>query len=164
MLVESQHTINLYIYLLGLDLFDNCGSDVAGGTAIVGPQGDARSGLLSDYAVEEPCADGTDHCIVSITDAIRAENGGAPVTYSQGVEVNSLKIDGIHAALEVAKAADLVILALGIDKSQEGEGHDRLNIVLPGERCLTVTICSLRCSVTHLSTCNIGLSDRQLKS
>jgi hypothetical protein len=58
-----------------------CESDVATGAAIVGPQGDARSGLLSDYAVEEPCADGTDHCIISITDAIRAENGGAPVTY-----------------------------------------------------------------------------------
>jgi hypothetical protein len=59
--------------------------------------------------------------------------------YSQGVEVNSLKMDGIRPALAVAAAADVVILALGIDKSQEGEGHDRRNIVLPGERPPTVT-------------------------
>ena len=100
--------------------------------AVVGPQADARSGLLSDYAVEQACADGTDNCIVSITDAIRAENGGATVTSSQGVEVNSLKLSGIPKAIETAREADVVVLALGIDKSQEGEGHDRPDIVLPG--------------------------------
>ena len=100
--------------------------------AVVGPQADARSGLLSDYAVEQACADGSDNCIVSITDAIRAENGGATVTSSQGVEVNSLKFSGIREAIATARDADMVVLALGIDKSQEGEGHDRPNIALPG--------------------------------
>lgn len=100
--------------------------------AVVGPQADARSGLLSDYAVEQACADGSDSCIVSITDAIRAENGGAVVTSSQGVEVNSLKVSGIPKAIAAAREADVIVLALGIDKSQEGEGHDRPNIVLPG--------------------------------
>ena len=57
---------------------------------------------------------------------------GAAVTSAQGVEVNSKKRDGIAAALAVAKAADVVVLALGIDKSVEGEGTDRPDITLPG--------------------------------
>ena len=35
-------------------------------------------------------------------------------------------------ALAVAKAADVVVLALGIDKSVEHEGVDRSDITLPG--------------------------------
>ena len=102
--------------------------------AVVGPQAEARTGLMSDYATEQACADGSDSCVVSITDGIRAANGGdgAAVTSAQGVEVNSKKRDGIAAALAVAKAADVVVLALGIDKSVEGEGTDRPDITLPG--------------------------------
>ena len=51
---------------------------------------------------------------------------------SQGVEVSSDKRSGIAAALAVAAAADVVVLALGIDKSIEGEGTDRADITLPG--------------------------------
>ena len=80
----------------------------------------------------QPCADGTDHCIVSIVDAITLENGGASVTSSQGVEVDSQKREGILPALATALRADVIILALGIDKSIEGEGHDRPDITLPG--------------------------------
>ena len=100
--------------------------------AVLGPQAEARTGLLSDYAVEEACADGSDSCIVSIADAIKVANGGGDVNSSQGVEVNSLKRAGILPALAMARAADLVILALRIDKSIEGEGHDRPGIGLPG--------------------------------
>jgi hypothetical protein len=35
---------------------------------------------ISDYAVEEVCADGFVNCIVSITDTIRVENGGTTMT------------------------------------------------------------------------------------
>ena len=42
-------------------------------------------GLLSDYATEQPCSDGTDQCIVSIAAALRAANTGGTVTNSQGV-------------------------------------------------------------------------------
>ena len=114
---------------------------LAGGAhriAVVGPQSDARTGLLSDYASEEPCFGGGDACIVSITDALRTGNtdgqGGPPkaVTQAQGVSVSGLERGGIAAALDVARAADVVVLALGIDKSVEGEGTDRPEITLPG--------------------------------
>ena len=104
--------------------------------AVVGPQADARSGLLSDYASEQTCADGTDGCIVSIQAAIAAEGrragGKVKVGFEQGVDVASDRTDGIARALALARKADVVVLAMGIDKSQEGEGHDRVNITLPG--------------------------------
>lgn len=39
---------------------------------------------------------------------------------------------GIEAALKLAKMADVVVLALGIDKTVEHEGIDRKSIELPG--------------------------------
>ena len=36
------------------------------------------------------------------------------------------------AATAAAKAADAVVLVIGIDQSQESEGHDRTNVTLPG--------------------------------
>lgn len=38
----------------------------------------------------------------------------------------------IQAALEAVSEADYVILCLGIDTTQEGEGNDRTTITLPG--------------------------------
>ena len=100
--------------------------------AVVGPQAEGRSSLLSDYATEEPCDDGTDECIVSIADAFRAINRAPRVTSATGVDINSDDASGIPAALKLAQAADVVVLALGIDKSVEGEGRDRPNVTLPG--------------------------------
>ena len=39
---------------------------------------------------------------------------------------------GIEAALKLAKMADVIVLALGIDKTVEHEGIDRQSIELPG--------------------------------
>jgi hypothetical protein len=38
----------------------------------------------------------------------------------------------IPSAVEAALASDIVILALGLDQTLEGEGNDRMNISLPG--------------------------------
>ena len=48
------------------------------------------------------------------------------------VEINSTKEGGIPEALEAARKADVVVLALGDDKSIEREGHDRTDTALPG--------------------------------
>merc|ERR1719272_1491059 len=99
--------------------------------AVIGPQAATKQGLLSDYATEEPCYDtsgGGGNCILSIVDEIRNRNsasGAGETTTASGVEMNSNNVDGIPAALALAKEADVVILAVGIDKSMEGEGFDR---------------------------------------
>ena len=82
--------------------------------AVVGPMAEARTGLLSDYASEQPCEDGSDECIPSIFDAIQVENskggggggGKGKVTTAAGVDVRSKRTDGIAAALALVKAAD----------------------------------------------------------
>ena len=100
---------------------------------MVGPKGDARTGLLSDYASEETCYGGTDSCMYSIFQSISLENGDASLTsYSEGVELNSAKMSGIPAAIKLVKEADIVVLALGTDKTIEHEGVDRKEITLPG--------------------------------
>eukprot|EP00933_Yihiella_yeosuensis_P066171 TRINITY_DN7028_c0_g1_i4.p1 TRINITY_DN7028_c0_g1~~TRINITY_DN7028_c0_g1_i4.p1 ORF type:complete len:798 (-),score=154.29 TRINITY_DN7028_c0_g1_i4:175-2232(-) len=100
--------------------------------AVVGPQGVTRSGLLSDYAADQICHSGDDHCIWSVAQGVAAANIGGKTTMAQGVEVNSAKADGIAEALQLATAADVVVLALGIDKSIEQEGRDRSDTALPG--------------------------------
>ena len=106
--------------------------------AVIGPQATAKAGLLSDYATEQPCAPSLyadpHACIVSIGEAVTAANGGNPknTLVASGVDVNSVNMKGIAAALALAKEADVVLLCLGIDKSIEGEGTDRTELVLPG--------------------------------
>jgi len=101
--------------------------------AVVGPQGIAKGGLLSDYASEQPCADGSQNCITSIAEAVAAANGASSLTASTGgVDINSNNTGNIAAALALVQAADVVLLCLGNDKSQEGEGTDRPEITLPG--------------------------------
>jgi len=100
--------------------------------AVVGPQGVTRSGLLSDYAADQICFSGDDHCIGSIAEGIAAANVGGSTTSAQGVEVNSNKTDGIQAALDIAAKADAVVLVLGNDKTIEHEGIDRTDTALPG--------------------------------
>lgn len=100
--------------------------------AVVGPQGVARAGLLSDYASDQQCFGGGDSCIGTVAEGIAAANVGGVTNAAQGVEVNSQKTEGIKDALDLAAAADVVVLVLGNDKTVEHEGHDRSDTALPG--------------------------------
>mmetsp|Transcript_102089 Transcript_102089/g.159267 ORF Transcript_102089/g.159267 Transcript_102089/m.159267 type:complete len:238 (-) Transcript_102089:15-728(-) len=100
--------------------------------AVVGPQGVTRQGLLSDYAADQQCYGGGDHCIGTIAEGIAAANVGGVTTSALGVDVNSEKTDGIAEALKLVAQADIVVLALGNDKTIEHEGQDRSDTALPG--------------------------------
>lgn len=102
--------------------------------AVLGPQGVTRSGLLSDYAADQQCFGGDDHCIVTIAEGIAAANAGGLTSSAQGVEVNSDKTDGIAPALALAQDSDVIVLVLGNDKSQEHEGIDRSDTALLGRQ------------------------------
>eukprot|EP01083_Nonionella_stella_P160479 524713_1 len=58
----------------------------------------------------------------------------AHVNYALGVGIASNDTSGIPVAVDIAAIADATVLVMGIDKTQEGEGHDRMNITLPGEQ------------------------------
>jgi beta-D-xylosidase 4 len=86
------------------------------------------------------------HCVVSPAAAVRSINGasGGQTTYEQACDVYHRSTAGFAAALAAAKAADIVVLALGIeerlrsdsktdasDPYRERESHDRSSIDLP---------------------------------
>jgi hypothetical protein len=98
--------------------------------AVIGPSGFDHH-LTSDYAGgsgEGGCWPNSDEkCIVSIADAIAQANVGGKTNASVGVGLphdHTPEAQLLAAALEVAKAADVVVLAVGVIDS-EGEGHDR---------------------------------------
>ena len=106
--------------------------------AVVGPQSASRMGMLSSYASYQFCHGNQtiqtpqSYCITTIEEGIRAANVGGVTTAADGVDINSNATAGIAAALELARGADVVVLALGIDKSIEKEGTDRDDTALPG--------------------------------
>lgn len=105
--------------------------------AVVGPQAMAQFGLTSDYIGDQQCYNGgqlgdNDDCILTIAGSIARTNVGGATMTAPGVDINSNDTSKIAAAVALAKDADVVVLALGIDRSIEHEGQDRVNITLPG--------------------------------
>ncbi|CAK9000074.1 unnamed protein product [Durusdinium trenchii] len=137
-LSEVNHTFHQKISyeaaLQGLVLLKNNGVLPIGdgaNIAVVGPHSVSRSGLFSDYAAGSHCFDGTDACVPTIAEGIAAASHGKVIS-AMGVEINSTKTDAIPAALDAVRKSELVVLALGDDKSIETEGKDRVDTALPG--------------------------------
>mmetsp|Transcript_14059 Transcript_14059/g.21020 ORF Transcript_14059/g.21020 Transcript_14059/m.21020 type:complete len:324 (-) Transcript_14059:329-1300(-) len=57
---------------------------------------------------------------------------GVRTVYAKGCEVDSMNTDGIALAVEAVEESDAVVLVVGLNQSQEKEGHDRESIALPG--------------------------------
>ena len=101
--------------------------------AVVGPMAMATTTLISDYEGGCPLAPDASK-LPSIASAIAALNTGAQTTMAAGVDVDSSKTDGVAEALKLVSAADVTVLVLGITKSQEHEGIDRKDTLLPGQQ------------------------------
>ena len=57
---------------------------------------------------------------------------GFHVKYAEGCRIaEPIDSASVAAAVRVAKDADTVIVVVGLDESQEGEGHDRTSLLLP---------------------------------
>ena len=108
--------------------------------AVIGPNGNASSVLLSNY-------EGIPDSITTIYEGIK--NTGVQVEYTSGCEgVKCENKNDFSKALAIVKDADYVIAVMGLDGTVEGEGHDRANttcdsqpvdnIALPG--CQTALV------------------------
>ena len=113
-----------------------------GKVAVVGPHFNATEVLISNYhgsrCVDAPPGGGPGSgkdfsCIASVLDAISAANAGGTTAGVAGCSVAGGGGD-VDGAVAAAKAADSVVLALGIDQSVEREGLDRINTTLPGQQ------------------------------
>jgi xylan 1,4-beta-xylosidase len=102
--------------------------------AVLGPLGQTREGLVSDYANDQNCVSGGYDCIPTLAESIRAVNIHGTTTNASGVPVNgpANETSGIQEAINLAIEADIVVLCLGNTREQEHEGMDRNDTALPG--------------------------------
>ena len=105
--------------------------------AVIGPHAKAQGALVGNY-LGQICPSDTFDCVQTPFEAITTVNTGGKTTFaagcSDGVKCNDSDGSGIASAVAAAKAADRVVLLLGIDGSIEGESHDRTDLTLPGQQ------------------------------
>jgi beta-glucosidase len=109
--------------------------------AVIGPLADDKNTPIGNWR-----AQGEANSAVSILEGLRNAVGkDVKVTHAKGadlgmgersflkpLEINTTDRSGFKAAVEAARKADLVILALGEDAFQSGEGRSQVNIGLAG--------------------------------
>ena len=99
--------------------------------ALIGPLSTATYDLNGTWAGLGTGAQTTPP--VTVLDGIRhALRGSGSVTVTQGCEIESADTSGIIAAVAAARAADVVVLALGESAAMSGEASARSDIGLPG--------------------------------
>ena len=99
--------------------------------ALIGPLADDANTML-DLGEDSERNSG----VVTVKDALqeRASRAGGSVTFVQGCTIICNSDRGFADALQAAKQADLVILALGESSDMSGEAGSRANIDLPGDQ------------------------------
>jgi beta-glucosidase len=109
--------------------------------AVIGPLADDKDTPIGNWRGQ-----GEANSAVSVLEGIRNAAGkDVNVTYSKGADlgmgersflmplkINKTDTSGFAEAVEVAKNADLVVMALGEDAFQSGEGRSQVNIKLAG--------------------------------
>lgn len=109
--------------------------------AVIGPLAADKDSPLGSWR-----AQAISNSAVSLLEGIRnAVGAGATVRYAQGcklvtgernfireLQINETDLSGIAEAARLARSADIVLLAVGEDAWQSGEGRSRVDISLPG--------------------------------
>ncbi|KAF8024901.1 hypothetical protein BT93_F1906 [Corymbia citriodora subsp. variegata] len=98
--------------------------------AVIGPNANNAWKLLGNYA-GPPCK--------SVTLLQALQNYVKDTTYHAGCDDVACPSPTIAQAVEVAKAADHVVLIMGLDQTQEREDFDRVDLVLPGRQQELIT-------------------------
>ncbi|MES2387506.1 MAG: beta-glucosidase BglX [Bacteroidota bacterium] len=97
--------------------------------ALIGPLAASQVDMLGGWS-----AQGDGKKVTSLLTALKAEIGDSKVTYAMGCKIDSTDQNGFAEAVAAAKAADVVILALGESKDMSGEACSRASIKLPGQQ------------------------------
>ena len=103
-----------------------------GRIAWIGPLARATTDNLGAWSVELP---GIDYraTITSAYDALaRRLPAGAQLSYAEGCDVRCESREGFAAAIDAARAADVVLLSVGEDRGMTGEARSHANLHLPG--------------------------------
>lgn len=95
--------------------------------ALIGPFAEGKHDLIGPWNVY-----GTDEDAVDLLTGVRAAVANASlVTATAGSEIDAPRAGGIDAAIAAARAADIVVLAIGESQKMSGEAQSRNLIVVP---------------------------------
>ena len=106
----------------------------AGSVAVIGPQANMSRSTFGYYGPSAPC----DGKYWTLIDALKKYSGNV-VSHSGIPTQDSTDTSGIPAAVEMAAAADTVVLALGVDLSWAHEGQDSTTLQIPAAQMTLVT-------------------------
>lgn len=101
-----------------------------GTVALIGPEADDPTQMLGSWSGHGQAKD-----VVTLKTALVQRLGADRVKYAKGAAFLTATDDEINAAVEAAKSADIVILALGEDApDMTAEAGSRAHLVLPGRQ------------------------------
>jgi beta-glucosidase len=110
--------------------------------ALIGPLADDPNEMQGSWGGAHRVSD-----VVTVKAALeaRATTSGGAIFYAKGTEILSNSDNDFAAAEEVAREADVVVMALGESSSMSGEAGSRAHLGLPGnQEALLKRIISLR--------------------
>lgn len=96
--------------------------------ALIGPLADDAEEMLGGWSCQ-----GKKEDVVTLRASL-AERFGAAFTYAKGTAITGDSRDGFAAALDAAKNADVVVMALGESRHMSGEAASRTRLDLPGNQ------------------------------
>ena len=96
--------------------------------AVIGPLGDSKENTLGGWGA----AGQWDSCVTVLAGIKKKTAGTVNVLYEKGCEITSTGNGSFDKALEAARKADFVVLALGESQDMSGEASSRSDISLPG--------------------------------
>jgi beta-glucosidase len=99
-----------------------------GTIAVIGPLADSKSDMLGPWF-----GTGVDAEAVSLVEGLRKAASGT-IIYNKGVDISGESEEGIADAADVARQADIVVLALGESRGMSGEAASRSTLDLPGRQ------------------------------
>jgi beta-glucosidase len=100
-----------------------------GAIAVLGPLADARADMLGPWA-----AGGRAEDMVTMLEGLRDAFPEREIRHAPGVGIGGDDPGGIAAALDIARAADVVVLCLGEARAMSGEAASRGRPDLPGRQ------------------------------
>jgi beta-glucosidase-like glycosyl hydrolase len=96
--------------------------------AAIGPNANATVTMQSNYHAQAPF----------LISPVMGLGKYAKVNYVQGCDISQNDTSGFADAVKAAGEADATVVIVGLDQSQESEGHDRVMIELPGAQAALI--------------------------
>jgi len=99
--------------------------------ALIGPLGDDTGEMVGAWG-----GAGTERDTVTLRHALegRAQKAGLQLVYAKGTAIDDPSQAGFDEAVQAARKADVIILALGESGAMSGEGGSRSKLDLPGNQ------------------------------